>query len=439
MTGVGSAFGAAKPSGYGYRIGDPAADFAGYDQYMKWRKMSDNLGSWILIDLCPVWCPPCNFSAQFHFAFTEYIRGQGIPFHIQPVVVESDTRPNPSTRLNAEGWAVKYQLEREALLHDNGDANSPLRQLVHQYAQANGSAIAPYPTYVLIDPTGVIRDYIQGANLMAIQADLATMTGTTLTGDWSDPAVLPTYGLVADPSVGSVSFNLWDGTAISLSGGGHLEDSHCIYDTSGPIILDLVDKLGDPVTAGPAVVQDHSKLLDLHSPISMGFKATVEPAPGTYRRPTSPTFDFVEVSPSYYPGGPAIKGKVSPAATFNPDGSMHVNFTPSDFFASGWVGSTDDDRASNYVEGGCDVGDPIFPYQATLDLSGNVNGDPTLSSTTISTVTSLLQGGLGKLGNRDYAGSAQQFGKAATNLQGSAWAATATEIQAHVAWLGTHY
>jgi hypothetical protein len=334
---------------------------------------------------------------------------------------------------------VKYQLEREALLHDNGDANSPLRQLATQYGQANGNATPGYPTYVLIDPNGVIRDYILGADLNAVQASLANKTGKTLNQDWTDESLIPSYNPLTDLSVGSVSFKLWDGTAISLSGGGHLEDSHCIYDTSGgAILLDLWTKLGDPVTAGP--VRDHSKLIDLHSPIAMKFKATVDPAPGTYRSIEVDDFKFFEVAPSYYPEGDAFKGSANPAATYNPDGSILVNFTPADFFVSQhWVGATDDDRASNYVAGGYNVSDPILPYQSTLALSSGVNNDPSLSSTTKATVTSLLQGGLAKLGSRDYAGSAQQFGKAASNLQGSAYAASAMTIQAHVAWLGTHY
>ena len=35
----------------GYRIGDRAPDFSGYDQYMKIRKLSNNVGSWVLVDL----------------------------------------------------------------------------------------------------------------------------------------------------------------------------------------------------------------------------------------------------------------------------------------------------------------------------------------------------------------------------------------------------
>jgi hypothetical protein len=56
-------------------------------------------------------------------------------------------------------------------------------------------------------------------------------------------------------------------------------------------------------------------------------------------------------------------------------------------------------------------------------------------------VTSLLTGGQEKLGNKDYAGSAQQFGKAQSTLAaaGSGSADKAGDIKDHVAWLGTHY
>src|SRR5258708_32212320 len=111
ITGVGSAFAAKPPATLGYRIGDPAADFGGYDQYMKPRKLSNNLGSWVLIDLCPVWCTPCNVTARFQFAFTNYVRSQRIPFHMQPVVVETATHGVASNQRATVRRSVQYEVE----------------------------------------------------------------------------------------------------------------------------------------------------------------------------------------------------------------------------------------------------------------------------------------------------------------------------------------
>jgi hypothetical protein len=444
ITGVGTALGAAKPSGYGYRVGDQAADFGGYDQYMKPRKMSNNLGSWTLIDLCPVWCPPCNASARFQFGFTNYIRSQGIPFHMQPVVVETQNPGEPSTRLTAEQWAVRYELEREALMHDNGDPNSPLRQLFFQYAQANNNPTPGYPTYVLVDPNGVIRDYILGADLNAVQASLANLTGKTLNQDWTDESLIPAYAPQVDPNVGSASFKLWDGTAVVMPGpSGHIENQYCIFDTSGDAVsIDLWSKLGDPVTAsGGGPVRNPSKEFDLHSPITMTFKAVISPVPGSFRKITVFDAYFFEYAPGYYPGGAVGKGSAELTTTFNPDGSIQLTYTASDFFSTSWAGSNDNDRASNETFVPYHITSAILPYQSALDLTESVHADESLSSTTQSTVASLLGGGCAKLGNRDYAGSAQQFAKAQSTLAaaGSFRAGSAGDIKDHVAWLGTQY
>ena len=443
LTGVGSAFAAKPPSTLGYKVGDKAADFGAYDQYMKPRKLSNNLGSWVLIDLCPVWCAPCNYSARWQFAFTNYVRSQAIPFRMQPVVVESGPG-QPSTRRNAEQWAVRYELEREALMHDNGDITSPLHQLVVNYAQANGNSDPGYPTYVLVDPSGVIRGYYLGGDqLNNVQQTIASATAKTLNKDWLDESLIPTYTALADPNVGSASFKLWDGTAVSMPGpNGHIENDYATFDTSGGgVNIDLWSKLGDPVTSGP--VRDHSKEFDLHSPITMTFKVNVSPDPGSYRQVQITAADFLEYAPGYYPGAFAVdKGQAAPNFTYNSDGSIQMTYTASDSFSNGtWVGPDDDGNASNETVIAYGLGGSILPYQSALELIDSVNSDGSLSTTTKSTVASLLAGGNSKLGNRDYAGSAQQFAKAERTLQAapSGWAGSAGNIKLHVAWLGTHY
>ena len=361
VTGVGSAFAAKPPATLGYRVGDLAADFGGYDQYMKPRKLSDNRGSWVLIDLCPAWCNPCKVSAPFQFNFTQYIRSQGIPFHMQPVVVETAPEgTGPSNRVDAEQWAWRYQLEREALLHCNGDPNSPLRQLADKYAAANNNTdFIRYPTYVLIDPNGVIQYYLAEANLPKVQASLAQKTRITL----SEEIVPTSYAPQADFTSGSVSFTLWDGTAVALSAASPLINQY-IDTSASQVTIDLQPVLGDPIDLVDGS-QIHSRLFDLHSPITMKFHGTITPDPGTYSTVTVATIGpfgdppqavFAEYDPAYYGldiGGvdKGIAWMGTPA--YNTDGSIQVQVTPSDSFAdpvhnNHW-GPDDDARASNLM------------------------------------------------------------------------------------------
>src|SRR5260221_9425453 len=364
---------------------------------------------------------------------------------MQPVIVEGPAAGQASNRLIAERWAVRYELEREALMHDNGDITSPLHQLVVSYAQANGTDPA-YPSYVLVDPSGVIRGYYVGSDqLNNVQQTIATATAKPLNKDWLDESLVPTYTTVTDPNVGSASFTLWDGTAVSMPGPSHnIENQNAIFDTTGGgVSIDLWSKLGDPVTlVDGSPVRDHSKEFDLHSPITMKFKVNISPDPGSYRQLQVGVADFQEYAPSYYPDpGGVDKGAATPSLTYNSDGSIQMTYTASDFFSSGWVGPDDDGNASNETGVPYSFVAPILPYSFSLGLIDSVNSDGSLSSTTKSTVASLLAGGCGKLGNRDYAGSAQQFAKAESTLQAasSSWAGSAGAIKLHVAWLGTHY
>ncbi len=111
------------------------------------------------------------------------MQANGIPFRFFSVVVENAQR-QASTRLDAERWAETFGLCSDIVLHCNGDPNSPLRNLTSQFASANGNNSPGYPTYVLVDPTGVVRYYQAGADLDQLQAELAALTGKTLTQTW---------------------------------------------------------------------------------------------------------------------------------------------------------------------------------------------------------------------------------------------------------------
>ncbi len=440
LTGVGGAFAAPKPSLQGYRIGDAAAEVSGFDQYMKNRKLSDSFGSWVLLDLCPVWCQPCAYSAQWHRPFTEYVRGKGIPFRVQPMVVEANSPGAPSTRRDAERWAVKFELEHETLMHANGDAKSPLLELVNKYAAANNNPEPAYPTYVLIDPKGIIRDYILGADMNAVQASLAALTGKTLDLDWFDESLIPSYEAVVDTSVGSAGFRLWDGTEVSMPGpSSHIENDYGVFDvhSGGEVRIDLT-KLGDPVPeSGPP--RDPSKVLDLHSPVTVTFRATLSPPPGSYRRVAVTSPAWFEEDSAFHPDGAVLKGTATVTEIRNSDGSITATYQAPDDFNM-WSGLDDDSNASNVTGVLIGAGAAISPYSTALDLDAAIAADGTLSKKTRSTVSSLLSGGCAKLANRDHAGSAAQFRKAVNALkaESSDWAVAVSRVADHVEWLVTH-
>ncbi len=206
----------------GYGVGQVMPHVVGLDQYNKNRGITNYRGSWVLIDLCPWWCPDCRRSATRHAEFGRYMRANDIPFRILSVVVE-DLDHGVSHRFDAERWAEHFGLTNDIVLHCNGNTQSPLRNLVNQFASANGSELPGYPTYALVDPLGVIRYYQEGANLDTLQAQLAAFTGKTLTATWDleDPAD-PFVSIVATVVEATGRFD--DGTpfsdTVTFDGGG---------------------------------------------------------------------------------------------------------------------------------------------------------------------------------------------------------------------------
>jgi hypothetical protein len=206
----------------GYGVGQVMPPVVGLDQYNLNRRLANYRGSWKLIDLCPWWCQPCRASATRHAEFGRYMRANGIPFRIFSVVVE-DLSHAVSHRFDAERWAERFGLCNDTVLHCNGDPQSPLRNLVDQFASANGSGQPAYPTYALVDPLGVVRYYQEGADLNALQAQLAAFTGKTLTATW-DLADIPDTFVSLVATVVEATGNYDDGTpfnaTVTFDGGG---------------------------------------------------------------------------------------------------------------------------------------------------------------------------------------------------------------------------
>jgi hypothetical protein len=135
--------------------------------------------SWIWIDICAMWCGPCNWMAKKAKAFADNVTSQGLPLKTFSVITD-DMSGSPSGQSAAAIWAQKYNLS--PVLHCGGLAGSVLRDLVSRYALADGSSSPGYPTSVLVDEKGIIRAYHLGMDLDGFQDIVALHSGRTLTG-----------------------------------------------------------------------------------------------------------------------------------------------------------------------------------------------------------------------------------------------------------------
>lgn len=236
-------------------------------------------GSWVLVDLCPWWCGPCLSSAAHQTEFIRYLRGAGIDLRMLAVVVE-DSDNRPANRFDAERWAARFGLNSEIVLHCDGDATSPLRDLFTQFAAPTG-ATPGYPTYVLLDPAGVIRGYFTTSDLNVIQAALATLTRKQLSRTW--PVGNEVRDRLPDSRVATVQVTgrLLSGATIDNSAElGENGDAEGADVYVGP----LGRGLGPVLDSFDTAVFVRTGPLDPDTPITLSYRPATPPAGGRFVR-----------------------------------------------------------------------------------------------------------------------------------------------------------
>jgi hypothetical protein len=460
-TGAGSALAAPKPQYLGYRVGDRAADISGPDQYNHAAKLSELLGSWVLVDLCPWLCGPCKESADRTRAFLDAVNAQGNPqgltLKLFSVCLQNETM-GASVQFDAEKWAMTWGFEkRESVLHCAGDPASNLLTLSTKYGAANGNPAPGYPTYVLVDPNGYIRLYQAFADLDAIEATIAQLSNTTLTsGPWGP---IPAPGEILTPNTpynpqllsGTVAYMLGSGSAVANSVSiPYAGTDFSLDDEETPESDDPQFAIDDPkVVTITLTLADPSQTIDPNSPIRLSFATQFA---HTSQRAGEPSddwallvFDQNAYDPNWQrsnPGSPPgliAYGPPNIAAPTNaPDGSGFgfPSFTIADLTPSGYYTGK-----ASLVQAFVPFS-RTEPYAASNTLQADVNNSTTLSAATKTAVTASLTAGRGKMTKRDFVGAAAAMAAAATTLTSasadSGLQDTADWIAEHVSWLAAN-
>lgn len=229
---------AAPPSGYA--VGQRMPTITGRNAFGGTSRSTELRGSWVLVDLCPWWCIPCRSSAEKQTEFVRYLRGAGIALRILAVVVE-DSSERPASRFAAPTGATPG-----------------------------------CPTYVLLDPAGVIRGYFTTGDLvqdaLASLVGFVQVAGRSLAGATIDNTMeLDGSGAATGPEVSVFPFLDSYGPLLNSCGTGVLAYSSV-----------------DPETGAIQLLQ-----FDPDTPVTLTYRPETPPAGGQFRRAIGTTAELL--------------------------------------------------------------------------------------------------------------------------------------------------
>ncbi len=240
----------------GFAVGDTAVAFKALDQDGNERSLSEFAGKWVLLDLMALWCPPCNQMAlSSQQAYDSWVGHPTVSFEYLTAMVQGAI-VGPSTQTQAQNWRCRYNLSRPILQDDGKYPNT----LDSYFEGIDGTA---FPTLVVIDPQGIIRQVVLGAlegqdlvnaiaSLAGVAAPPLAPTPASLCGPPPDPTPVGGVKSVWAPlsSVSSIQIGYGGSTSTSP-----LDGAYDLDPVSRLLEFDLFDVSPGGVNAPYAQIQ----------------------------------------------------------------------------------------------------------------------------------------------------------------------------------------
>ncbi|MEO5988149.1 MAG: FG-GAP-like repeat-containing protein [Candidatus Eisenbacteria bacterium] len=141
----------------GFAVGDTLVDVNGTDQVGALHTLSSGAGKWRFVDVCAAWCSPCfQMSRDARQVCDTWANVRPLPFEYLTILAEGEAYNSLSTITDAANWAARVQLNSPVL-----NKNAARQNVIGSWVK--GLGVWAYPTWLIVDPAGKIRERSIGA------------------------------------------------------------------------------------------------------------------------------------------------------------------------------------------------------------------------------------------------------------------------------------
>ena len=141
----------------GFAVGDTLVEVNGADQVGTLHPLSSGAGKWRFVDVCAAWCPPCyQMSTEARQVCDTWANVRPLPFEYLTILAEGEKHNSLSTIADAAKWAGRVQLNSPVL-----NKNAARQNVIGSWVK--GLGVSAYPTWLIVDPAGKIRERSIGA------------------------------------------------------------------------------------------------------------------------------------------------------------------------------------------------------------------------------------------------------------------------------------
>lgn len=148
---------AGRSGGIGFEDGSQAPPLVALNQDGRRQPLASFRGRTVLLTFCTAWCGPCNVAAREMPEFRETLEqryGDGSVAFVEAML--QNAAGAPATQATAQQWLRRYPDASDVVLHPDGARESSLWSAFEGYGYVYDPNQLWVPTWVVIDPTGLI-------------------------------------------------------------------------------------------------------------------------------------------------------------------------------------------------------------------------------------------------------------------------------------------